>query len=145
MARIAGIDLPKNKQILYALPYIYGIGLTVSREILTKANIPFDIKTDDLNENEIATPGDKEAYVVLKNPKGQVINAKGTFIKKDGTESKYTIQDIVNYENSDLDVVMLVERKGDKYEKGIYPIEVYVEGKLVGGTKLELGDSFLGL
>lgn len=55
MARIAGIDLPKNKQILYALPYIYGIGLTVSREILTKANIPFDIKTDDLNENEIAT------------------------------------------------------------------------------------------
>ncbi len=98
-----------------------------------------------LLENEIATPGDKEAYVVLKNPKGQVINAKGTFIKKDGTEYKYTIQDIVNYENSDLDVVMLVERKGDKYEKGIYPIEVYVEGKLVGGTKLELGDSFLGL
>ncbi|MCK5637332.1 MAG: hypothetical protein KAH67_01395 [Flavobacteriaceae bacterium] len=98
-----------------------------------------------LIENEIATPGDKEAYIVLKNPKGQVINAKGTFIKKDGTESKYTMQDIVNYENSDLDVIMLVERKGDKYDKGTYPIEVYVEGKLVGGAKLELGDSFLGL
>jgi len=98
-----------------------------------------------LIENEIATPGDKEAYIVLKNPKGQVINAKGTFVKKDGTESKYTMQDIVNYENSDLDVVMLVERKGDKYDKGTYPIEVFVDGKLVGSAKLELGDSFLGL
>lgn len=98
-----------------------------------------------LLENEIATPGDKEAYIVLKNPKGQVINAKGTFMMKDGTESKYTIQDIVNYENADLDVIMLVERKGEKYEKGTYPIEVYVEGKLVGSAKLELSDSFLGL
>ena len=40
---------------------------------------------------------------------------------------------------------MLVERKGEKYEKGTYPIEVYVEGKLVGSASLELSDSFLGL
>ena len=98
-----------------------------------------------LLENEIATSGDKEAYIVLKNPKGQVINAKGTFILEDGTEAKYTDQTIVNYENANLDVVMLVERKGEKYEKGSYPIEVYVDGKLVGGAKLELSDSFLGL
>ncbi len=98
-----------------------------------------------LLENEIATPGDKEAYIVLKNPKGQVINAKGTFILEDGTEAKYTDQTIVNYENANLDVVMLVERKGEKYEKGTYPIEVYVDGKLVGGARLELSDSFLGL
>lgn len=98
-----------------------------------------------LLENEIATPGDKEAYIVLKNPKGQVINAKGTFMLEDGTEAKYTDQTIVNYENANLDVVMLVERKGEKYEKGTYPIEVYVDGKLVGGAKLELSDSFLGL
>jgi len=98
-----------------------------------------------LLENEIATPGDKEAYIVLRNPKGQVINAKGTFILEDGAESKYTDQTIVNYENANLDVVMLVERKGEKYEKGTYPIEVYVDGKLVGGARLELSDSFLGL
>jgi len=104
------------------------------------------IKVDfRLLENEIATPGDKEAYIVLKNPKGQVINAKGTFMLKDGTEAKYTDQTIVNYENSNLDVVMLVERKGEKYEKGTYPISVFIEGKLVGGAKLELSDSFLGL
>ncbi len=98
-----------------------------------------------LIENEIATPGDKEAYIVLKNPEGKVINAKGTFMLKDGSESKYTDQTIVNYENADLDVVMLVERKGEKYSKGSYPIEVYVDGKLVGSARLELSDSFLGL
>jgi hypothetical protein len=98
-----------------------------------------------LIENEIATPGDKEAFIVLRNPSGQVINAKGTFNIADGTEAKYTDQTVINYENADLDVVMLVERKGDKYEKGAYPIEVYVEGKLVGSASLELNDSFLGL
>ncbi len=98
-----------------------------------------------LLENEIATPGDKEAFIILKNPAGQVINAKGTFAVADGTEAKYTDQTIVNYENADLDVVMLVERKGEKYEKGTYPIEVYVDGKLVGSASLELSDSFLGL
>ena len=98
-----------------------------------------------LMENEIATPGDKDAYIVLKNPKGQVINAKGTFTLKGGTEAKYTDHTIVNYENSNLDVTMLVERKGDKYEKGVYPIQVFVEGKLAGEAKLKLNDSFLGL
>ncbi len=98
-----------------------------------------------LMENEIATPGDKDAYIVLKNPKGQVINAKGTFTLKDGTELKYTDNTTVNYENAELDVVMLVERKGDKFEKGTYPIEVFVDGKSVGSAKLELSDSFLGL
>ncbi len=98
-----------------------------------------------LIENEIATPGDKEAFIVLRNPAGQVINAKGTFNIADGTEAKYTDQTVINYENADLDVVMLVERKGDKYEAGSYPIEVFVEGKLVGSAALELNDSFLGL
>jgi small subunit ribosomal protein S13 len=54
VARIAGIDLPRNKQILYALPYIYGIGHTVSAEILSKTDIPPDRKTDDLTEDEVA-------------------------------------------------------------------------------------------
>ena len=98
-----------------------------------------------LMENEIAEPGDKEAYIVLKNPDGQVINAKGTFMLEGEIEAKYTDQTMVNYENADLDVVMLVERKGDKYVAGSYPIEVYVEGKLVGSASLELNDSFLGL
>ena len=53
MARIAGVDLPKRKRIEIALTYIYGIGRTVSKNILTKLNIDHDIKSDDLSEAEI--------------------------------------------------------------------------------------------
>jgi len=98
-----------------------------------------------LSENKIASPGDKEAYIVLTNPKGQVINAKGTFLLEDETEAKYTDHTIINYENSDLDVVMLIERKGDKYEKGEYGIQVFIEGISAAQYKFTLGESFLGL
>lgn len=54
MARIAGVDLPRDKRIEYALPYIYGIGLTLSREILTKNQINFDTRVRDLTEEEIS-------------------------------------------------------------------------------------------
>ncbi|MCD4777622.1 MAG: 30S ribosomal protein S13 [Desulfobacterales bacterium] len=53
MARIAGVDLPKRKRIEIALTYIYGIGRTVSKNILAKLNIDPDIKSDDLSEAEI--------------------------------------------------------------------------------------------
>ena len=53
MARIAGVDLPKQKRIEIALTYIYGIGRTISKHILTKLNIDPDIKSDDLSEAEI--------------------------------------------------------------------------------------------
>lgn len=98
-----------------------------------------------LIENEIAEPGDKAAYIVVQRPNGSVINAKGTVVLKDGTEVKYTEETTINYENAELDVVLFIEDKGEKYEKGTYPIRVYVEGRLVGVTKLELSDSFLGL
>ncbi len=55
MARIAGIDLPKNKRIEIALTYIYGIGRTTSRKILDQANIHWDTNTDDLTDGEINT------------------------------------------------------------------------------------------
>jgi hypothetical protein len=99
-----------------------------------------------LSENKIATMGDKEAYIILTNPKGQVINAKGTFLLVDEvTELKYTDHTIINYENADLDVVMLIERKGDKYQKGEYGIQVFVEGVSAAEYKFALGESFLGL
>jgi len=54
LARIAGVDLPRNKHVLYALPYIYGIGLTSSRIILDKVGIPPDRNTDALSESDVA-------------------------------------------------------------------------------------------
>lgn len=53
MARIAGVDLPRNKRIEIGLTYIYGIGRTISRRILDKLGISYDIKTDQLSESEI--------------------------------------------------------------------------------------------
>jgi len=54
MARIAGIDLPRQKRVEYALTYIYGIGLTTSREILGGLGISFDTRVKDLTDGEIS-------------------------------------------------------------------------------------------
>ena len=53
MARIAGVDLPRNKRIEIGLTYIYGIGRTTSSRILSQLNISPDTKTDNLSESEI--------------------------------------------------------------------------------------------
>jgi small subunit ribosomal protein S13 len=55
LARIAGIDLPKNKRIEIALTYIYGIGRSTAQKILNEASINWDTKSDDLTEGEINT------------------------------------------------------------------------------------------
>lgn len=55
MARIAGIDLPRNKQGEIALTYIYGIGRSTAKEILTKAGIDPAKKTDDWTDDEQTT------------------------------------------------------------------------------------------
>jgi small subunit ribosomal protein S13 len=54
MARIAGVDLPKQKRGIIGLTYIFGIGKTLSREILDKAGIDQDIKVGDWNEDQVA-------------------------------------------------------------------------------------------
>jgi small subunit ribosomal protein S13 len=53
MARIAGVDLPPRKRIVVGLTYIYGIGRKTSEEILQKAAIGFDVRTDDLSEADV--------------------------------------------------------------------------------------------
>lgn len=53
MARIAGVDLPKAKRMEVALTYIYGIGRSSARKILTEAAVGFDVKTDDLHEDDL--------------------------------------------------------------------------------------------
>jgi len=54
LARIAGIDLPRNKRIEIALTYIFGIGRSTSQEILSKAGVDFNTRSDNLTEDEIA-------------------------------------------------------------------------------------------
>jgi len=53
LARIAGVDLPKNKRVEIGLTYIFGIGRTTSQEILAKLGIDPNTKTDALTESEV--------------------------------------------------------------------------------------------
>ena len=54
MARIAGVDLPRDKRVEIALTYIFGIGLTLSKEILAKTGISPDTRVRNLTEEEVS-------------------------------------------------------------------------------------------
>ena len=68
MARIAGIDLPRNKKIEYALPYIYGIGKKMSREILKTSGVNPDIRVNELSEDQL---------LAIRNAIGDMISVEG--------------------------------------------------------------------
>ena len=53
MARIAGVDIPRDKRVEVSLTYVYGIGLTRSRKILTKAGVSPDIRVKDLTDSDV--------------------------------------------------------------------------------------------
>lgn len=54
MARIAGVDLPKNKKVLFGLQYIFGVGENVSASVLEKASVNPDKKVSELTDEEVA-------------------------------------------------------------------------------------------
>ncbi len=96
-----------------------------------------------LLSNEKVHSGQKEAHLVLQNPEGIVEEAKGIFKMKDSeTETKYTDHAIINYNNHDVDVTMFIQRRGSNFEKGVYPVKVFLEGELMAVTKLDLQNSY---
>ncbi len=54
MARIAGVDLPRDKRVEIGLTYIFGIGKTTSQNVLDKADINYDTRVKDLTEEEVS-------------------------------------------------------------------------------------------
>ncbi|AWB83398.1 30S ribosomal protein S13 [Corynebacterium liangguodongii] len=66
MARLAGVDLPRNKRMEIALTYIYGIGPTRSKELLEKTGISPDLRTDNLSDDQLAALRDaiESSYTV---------------------------------------------------------------------------------
>ena len=74
MARIAGVDLPRNKKIEFALKYIYGIGLTNSRSILEKCNIDPNTRVNELKEEQVIAIRNEigDYYQVEGELRGQV-------------------------------------------------------------------------
>ena len=53
MARIAGVDVPRDKRVVVSLTYIYGIGVPTAKIILDKANVSEDIRVKDLSEDQL--------------------------------------------------------------------------------------------
>ena len=53
MARIAGIDIPRDKKLPYSLCYIYGIGLTKAKEICDKAKIGYELRVNELTDRQV--------------------------------------------------------------------------------------------
>ncbi len=68
MARIAGVDLPRNKKIQFALPYIYGIGLTSSKKILKTSGIDPNIRVNKLTEEQL---------LLIRNSIGETFSVEG--------------------------------------------------------------------
>jgi small subunit ribosomal protein S13 len=55
LARIAGVDLPRNKRMEVALTYIYGLGRSSAQKILTEAGVDWNAKSDDLTEGQVTS------------------------------------------------------------------------------------------
>ena len=66
MARIAGVDIPKNKRGVIALTYIFGVGKSRAAEILAKANVSEDIKVQDWNDDQIGAIRDAVSYYKIE-------------------------------------------------------------------------------
>ncbi|MCK5843221.1 MAG: 30S ribosomal protein S13 [Victivallales bacterium] len=74
MPRLLGIDIPGRKRLEYALTYIYGLGLTKSREVIGKAGLDVAMKADDLTDEQVTgiTKVLRENYVIEGDLRRQV-------------------------------------------------------------------------
>lgn len=91
-----------------------------------------------LRENAIAQSGLKKTYIVVTDAMGKVIGPQGTFTDVTGQELSYTDTTEVDYNNADVEVILLSNIPEDSLEEGIYVIKVYVENKLLGTNQVEL-------
>ncbi|DAB40021.1 MAG TPA: 30S ribosomal protein S13 [Sulfurovum sp. UBA12169] len=87
MARIAGVDLPKKKRMEYALTYIFGIGLTTSRQILDRTGIDYSKRVYELTDAEAA---------IIRNDIQENAMVEGDLRKKVALDIK-ALMDLGNY------------------------------------------------
>jgi len=88
-------------------------------------------------KNEISEQGERQVYIQIVNSKGLTIASKGDLTLGE-TQISYSDQTIVNYLNEAVDVISLVEVNRDTIEKGLYTVNIYVENKFAGATKITL-------
>lgn len=84
-----------------------------------------------IDSNEITTAGHKKVYTVIKNPKHKIINQTGSFTTLEGKQMPFTDMTSVHYDNKSMNVVLFIDEIIQKFVKGTYIVEIYVEGKLI--------------
>ena len=87
MARIVGIDLPRDKKIEYALPYIYGIGKTLSNKILEKSGVNPETRVNELSEEQL---------LAIRNEIGETISVEGE-LRGQNSRNVKRLMDIGSY------------------------------------------------
>lgn len=88
--------------------------------------------------NAIAESGSKKVYIVIQNASGKVISQKDTFTDMSGQEVAYSDATDFNYENEDMEVIVITDVAANSLTKGDYYLKVYLEDKLLGTTKVSL-------
>ena len=91
-----------------------------------------------IENNENITPGYKEVYILIQNPKGKILNKKGTFEVLGGKELYYTEKTNAYYTNNYLKISILTDRFIQRIIRGYYTITIYIENYPVGLEVLKL-------
>ncbi len=89
-------------------------------------------------KNEIAEQGDHQVYIQIVDSKGTTVAPKGEFKLMDSTVVSYSDLSMVNYLNEAIDLISLVEVNRDIMKTGIYTVNIYIDNKFVGATKIAL-------
>jgi hypothetical protein len=95
--------------------------------------IDFQIK-----DNKYISPGYKDVYILIQNPKGIILNRKGTFDVYGGKKLRYTDKTVAYYENNYLRISILTEKFIQKMIKGVYTVTIYIENYPVGLEMIRL-------
>jgi len=91
-----------------------------------------------IENNENITPGYKEVYILIQNPKGKILNKKGTFEVLGDKELYYTEKTNAYYTNNYLKISILTDRFIQRIIRGYYTITIYIENYPVGLEVLKL-------
>ena len=89
-------------------------------------------------KNEIAEKGDHQVYIQVVDSKGTTMSQKGEVMLSNNTTVSYSDLSMVNYLNEAIDVISLVEVNRDLMKTGIYTVNIYIDNKFVGATKIAL-------
>ena len=89
-------------------------------------------------KNEIAEQGDRQVYIQIVDSSGKTVVPKGEFMLRDSTIVSYSDLSMVNYLNEDIDLISLVEVNRDMIKEGLYTVNIFIDDKFVGATKIAL-------